>query len=51
MDGINGNVDKSFLYLGEIFGQEECYVTNWILENEINSSKAWNYSGSLEFET
>ena len=40
-----------FLYLGEIFGQSNCYVTNWILGNEINSSKAWNYSGSLDFDT
>ena len=39
-----------FLYLGEIFGQEDCYVTNWILGNEVNSSKAWNYSGKLSFE-
>ena len=36
-----------FLYLGEIFGQKDCYVTNWILGNEVNSSKAWNYSGKL----
>ena len=36
-----------FFYLGEIFGQEDCYVTNWILGNEVNSSRAWNYQGSL----
>lgn len=39
------------MYLGEIFGQSDCYVTNWILGNEINSSCAWNYSGSLDFDT
>lgn len=38
-----------FFYLGEIFGQEDCYVTHWVLGNEINSSKAWNYQGSLSF--
>ena len=36
-----------FFYLGEIFGQDDCYVTNWILGNEVNSSRAWNYQGSL----
>lgn len=40
-----------FLYLGEAFGQTDCYVTNWILGNEINSSKAWNYSGNMDFDT
>ena len=40
-----------FFYLGEIFGQEECYVTNWILGNEVNSSRAWNYQGSLSQDT
>ena len=40
-------LEAVFLYLGEIFGQEDCYVTNWVLGNEVNSSKAWNYSGNL----
>lgn len=44
-------LEALFVYLGELFGQEDCYVTNWILGNEINSSKAWNYSGSLSFDT
>lgn len=44
-------LEALFVYLGELFGQEDCYVTNWILGNEINSSKAWNYSGSLDFDT
>ena len=44
-------LEALFLYLGETFGQENCYVSNWVLGNEINSSKAWNYSGSLDFET
>lgn len=42
--------EAMFLYLGEELGQSDCYVTNWILGNEINSSKAWNYSGSLSFD-
>ena len=44
-------LEALFVYLGELFGQEDCYVTNWILGNEINSSKAWNYSGSLNFDS
>ena len=44
-------LEALFVYLGELFGQNDCYVTNWILGNEINSSKAWNYSGSLSFDT
>lgn len=43
-------LEALFLYLGEIFGEEDCFVTNWVLGNEINSSKAWNYSGSLNFD-
>lgn len=44
-------LEALFLYLGETFGQSNCYVSNWVLGNEINSSKAWNYSGSLDFDT
>ncbi|MBO5159491.1 MAG: leucine-rich repeat protein [Lachnospiraceae bacterium] len=36
-----------FLYLGELFGKSDCFVTHWVLGNEVNSSKAWNYQGSL----
>ena len=42
-------LEALFLYLGEIFGQEDCFVTHWVLGNEVNSSKAWNYQGSLSF--
>lgn len=44
-------LEALFLYLGETFGQSQCYVSNWILGNEINSSRTWNYSGSLDFNT
>lgn len=43
-------LEALFLYLGCLFGQEDCYVTNWILGNEINASKAWNYGGNLSFD-
>ena len=44
-------LEALFVYLGELFGQEDCYVTNWILGNEVNSSKAWNYQGNLSFDS
>ena len=44
-------LEALFLYLGETFGKSDCYVSNWILGNEINSSRAWNYSGGLDFDT
>lgn len=44
-------LEALFFYLGETFGQSDCYVSNWILGNEINSSRAWNYNGSLDFDT
>ncbi len=36
-----------FSYLGECFGTDDCYVSNWVLGNEVNSCNAWNYAGSL----
>lgn len=39
-----------FFYLGELFGKSDCYVTHWVLGNEVNSSRAWNYQGSLSFQ-
>ncbi len=44
-------LEALFLYLGETFGASHCYVSNWVLGNEINSSRTWNYSGSLDFDT
>ena len=41
--------EAMFSYLGEIFGQDDCYVSNWVLGNEVNSCNAWNYKGSLSF--
>ena len=36
-----------FCYLGETFGKKNRYVSNWILGNEVNSPKGWNYDGGL----
>lgn len=41
--------EAMFSYLGEVFGQDDCYVSNWVLGNEVNSCNAWNYTGSLSF--
>lgn len=40
-------MEAIFCYLGEIFGQKKCYVSNWILGNEINNPEGWNYKGNL----
>ncbi len=42
-------LEAFFCYMGEIFGQDDCYISNWILGNEVNSCNAWNYKGSLSF--
>lgn len=36
----------TFSYLAECFGKSDCFVSNWILGNEINSPDVWNYSGN-----
>lgn len=40
-------LEAAFSYLGIIFGQKNCYVSNWILGNEVNAHAAWNYAGNL----
>lgn len=40
-------MEAIFSYLGMIFGRKECYVSNWILGNEINNPAGWHYKGSL----
>ena len=48
---LNGQqlYEAMFSYLGEVFGKDDCYVSNWILGNEVDSCNAWNYTGSLSF--
>ena len=43
-------LEAVFSYLGEIFGQEDCFVSNWILGNEVDSCNAWNYNGGMGFD-
>ncbi len=40
-------MEAIFSYLGMVFGKKNCYVSNWVLGNEINNPKFWNYKGSL----
>lgn len=40
-------LEAAFCYLGESFGKEDCYVSNWVLGNEVNSQKNWNHVGNL----
>ena len=40
-------LEAAFSYLGETFGQEDCYISHWVLGNEVNSQKMWNHAGNL----
>ncbi|MGN0482402.1 MAG: DUF5722 domain-containing protein [Lachnospiraceae bacterium] len=40
-------MEAIFSFLAEKFGQTDCYVSNWILGNELNSCDVWCYRGSL----
>lgn len=40
-------LEAMFSFLGETFSQKGCLVSNWILGNEVNSQKNWNYSGNI----
>lgn len=42
-------MEAMFAYLGELFGSNECYVSNWILGNEINSASHYYYVGNVGF--
>ena len=41
-------LEAMFSYLGERFGQKDCYVSNWILGNEVNSQVSYNYAGNID---
>lgn len=42
-------MEAVFAYLGEKFGSNDCYVSNWILGNEINSASHYYYVGNVSF--
>ena len=44
-------MEAIFSYLGKVFGQKNCYVSNWVLGNEVNNPNGWNYKGRMtDFE-
>lgn len=44
-------MEAMFCYLGMVFGQKDCYVSNWILGNEVNHPSGWNYAGGMSAES
>lgn len=40
-------MEALFSFVSEVFGQDDCYVSNWILGNEVNSCNVWNYPGNM----
>lgn len=44
-------MEAMFCYLGSVFGKKNCYVSNWVLGNEINNPGSWNYKGTLSTYT
>lgn len=43
-------MEAIFCYLAEKFGKNRCYVSNWILGNELNSCNVWYFRGALSDE-
>lgn len=41
-------MEAMFAYLGEKFGKNNCYISNWILGNEVNSASGY-YVGNVSF--
>lgn len=46
-DSAREKMEAIFCYIGSVFGQKNCYVSNWILGNEINNPRGWNYAGDM----
>lgn len=40
-------MEAMFSYVGMVFGRKNCYVSNWVLGNEVNNPNGWNYRGSM----
>jgi uncharacterized repeat protein (TIGR02543 family) len=46
-NGAREKMEAVFSYLGKVFGTKKCYVSNWVLGNEINNPRNWNYAGAM----
>ena len=42
-------MEAMFAYLGEKFGKNNCYISNWILGNEVNCASGYYYVGNVSF--
>ena len=42
-------MEAMFAYLREKFGKNNCYISNWILGNEVNSASGYYYVGNVSF--
>ena len=42
-------MEAMFAYLGEKFGKNNCYISNWILGNEVISASGYYYVGNVSF--
>ena len=42
-------MEAMFAYLGEKFGSNNCYISNWILGNEVNTASGYYYVGNVSF--
>lgn len=42
-------MEAIFAYLGEKFGSNNCYISNWILGNEVNTMSGYYYVGNVSF--
>ena len=42
-------MEAMFAYLGEKFGKNNCYISNWILGHEVNSASGYYYVGNVSF--
>lgn len=42
-------MEAMFAYLGKKFGKNNCYISNWILGNEVNSASGYYYVGNVSF--
>ena len=44
-------IDALFMHLARFFGREDCFISNWILGNEVNSTSPYYYMGDVSEST
>lgn len=48
---VRQEMEAIFSYLSQKFGRNDCYVSNWILGNEVNSTSHYYYCGKVNQST